>query len=66
MRQRFAIPLDGEAWVKRMNTPAQKVAMLRTLFAEATPAQRRAFDLRDEPWGLSMPFGFFEARKPSA
>ena len=64
MRERFAIPLDGDSWVKRMQTPPQKVAMLRTLFAEATPAQRRAFDLRDQPWGLSMPFGFFEARKP--
>lgn len=65
MRERFAIPLDGDAWVKRMQTPAQKVAMIRTLFAEATLAQSRAFDLRDEPWGLSMPFGFFEARKPA-
>ena len=63
MRERFAIPLDGDAWVKRMQTPEQKVAMIRTLFEEATPAQRRAFDLREEPWGLSMPFGFFEARK---
>jgi ubiquinone/menaquinone biosynthesis C-methylase UbiE len=63
MRERFAIPLDGDAWVKRMQTPAQKVAMIRTLFAEASPAHRRAFDLRDEPWGLSMPFGFFQALK---
>jgi SAM-dependent methyltransferase len=65
MRQRFAIPLDGDAWVKRMNTPPQKVAMLRTLFAEATEAERRAFDLRDDPWGLSMPFGFFVAQIPA-
>lgn len=66
MRDRFAIPLDGDAWVQRMKTPSQKVAMLRTLFSEATPAQRRAFDLRDEPWGLSMPFGFFLAHKPES
>lgn len=62
--ERFAIPIDGDAWVKRMQTPAQNVAMIRSLFQQATATQRRAFDLREDPWGMSMPFGLFEAFKP--
>lgn len=61
---RYAVPLDGDSWVKRMQTPATKVAMLRHLFAEANTAQRAAFELRDEPWGLSIPFALFTACKP--
>jgi SAM-dependent methyltransferase len=51
---RSVISLDGAEWVKRMNTPPEKVAMIRRLFAEATPAQRAAFELRAEPWGFSQ------------
>lgn len=66
MLERFAVPLDGADWVKRMRTPEQKVAMLRTLFAEATPAQRDAFDLSMEtPWSLSVPIALFRAGKPA-
>ena len=65
MLQRFAVALDGQDWVQRMRTPAEKVATLRQLFAEATPAQRDAFELRDEaPWGLSVPIALIRAVKP--
>lgn len=64
---RYPIPLDGAAWVERMRTPRQKAEMLVTLFREATPAQRAAFELHmDEPWGLSVPAALMRARKPSA
>jgi ubiquinone/menaquinone biosynthesis C-methylase UbiE len=53
---RWAIPIDGADWVKRMQTPDSKAAMIRELFAEANPAQRAAFELRDEPWGMTQPF----------
>ena len=56
VRHRAPIVLDGADWVKRMQTPQSKVAMIRELFAEASPAQKAAFDLRtEEPWGLSLP-----------
>ena len=61
---RYGIPLDGDAWVKRMRTPAQKVETIRLLFREATTAQRNAFELHmDEPWGLSVPSAVLRARK---
>jgi len=51
----FGIWLDGDEWVQRMRTPETKVAMIRQLFAEASPAQRRAFDLRtDDGWGFRL------------
>ncbi|HLZ26675.1 MAG TPA: methyltransferase domain-containing protein [Chloroflexota bacterium] len=63
--ERFAIPLDGEAWVERMRTPTLKVETIRRLFAEATPGQRAAFDLRTaEPWGFDIPLALFQATKP--
>jgi ubiquinone/menaquinone biosynthesis C-methylase UbiE len=66
MLERFGVTQDGEGWVKRMRTPPQKVAMLKTLFAEATPAQRDAFELRMEtPWSLSVPIALFRAEKPA-
>lgn len=64
--ERWGIPLDGADWVKRMQTPQSKVAMLRELLAEATPRVRAAFEVRDEPWGFSIPFALFEATKPGA
>ena len=64
MLERFAVALDGDDWVKRMRTPASKVAVLRELFSNANPAQRAAFDLDDgPPWRLSVPIALFEARR---
>ena len=55
IRERFAIALDGAAWVARMQTPPSRVAMLRELFATASPTRRAAFEIQDTPWGLSIP-----------
>ena len=63
VRERFAPFVDGADWVKRMRTPPASVAMLRELFAQATPAQRAAFDIRDEPWGLCIPFVLLTATR---
>lgn len=64
--ERFAIPLDGQAWVDRMRTPSFKVDTIRHLFAEATPAQREAFDLRvTDPWGFNITLALFQATKPT-
>lgn len=60
---RTVVALDGAAWVQRMNTPPAKVAMLQQLLGEATPAQRAAFDIQQQPWGLSMPVALVEATK---
>jgi SAM-dependent methyltransferase len=62
----YDIALDGRTWVERMRTPAQRVEMIRTLFREASDAQRSAFGLRpDEPWALSVPVALLRARKPA-
>lgn len=64
MIERFAVGLDGDDWVKRMRTPASKVAVLRELFTNANPVQRAAFDLDDgPPWRLSVPIALFEATR---
>jgi ubiquinone/menaquinone biosynthesis C-methylase UbiE len=65
MLQRFAVAVDGQDWVTRMRTPPLKVETLRLLFAEAAPAQRAAFELRSDPWGLSVPIAMFRAAKPA-
>ncbi len=64
--ERWGIALDGGDWVKRMQTPPTKVSMLRELLAEASPRVTAAFEVRDEPWGFSIPFALFEAAKPGA
>lgn len=64
VRERFAPFIDGEGWVQRMQTPPSRVAMLRELFARGTPAQRAAFDLRESPWGLCIPFVLLTAERP--
>ncbi len=61
---RWAVPIDGSDWVKRMQTPASKVAMIRELFAEANSAQRAAFEIRDDPWGMTQPFFLMRASRP--
>lgn len=60
---RWAVPIDGADWVKRMQTPASKVAIIREMFAEANPAQRAAFEIRDKPWGMTQPFFLMRAIK---
>ena len=61
---RYVIRLEGANWVERMRTPANKVAMLRQLFREATPAIRAAFEVQDDPWMFSIPSALFSARRP--
>lgn len=66
MLERFPLTLDGADWVKRMQTPPEKVAMVRRLMAEATPTVRSAFEVRDEtPWSFTIPIGVMRARKPA-
>lgn len=52
---RIAIAVDGAAWAARARTPPARLETVRELFRAATPAQRSAFDIRDEPWGFSQP-----------
>jgi ubiquinone/menaquinone biosynthesis C-methylase UbiE len=61
----FSIWLDGQTWVERMRTPAAKVAIIRQLFAEATPAQRQTFALRsdDADWGFSLGLALLRATR---
>jgi ubiquinone/menaquinone biosynthesis C-methylase UbiE len=64
--ERFEVPLDGHDWVQRMRTPELKVATIRALFAEATPAQRQAFDIHAaDPWGFNIHIALFSATKPA-
>lgn len=59
--ERSGYVLDGQSWVQRMNTPPSKVSMIRELFAEASPTLRNYFELRDEPWSWTLPYGIFRA-----
>jgi hypothetical protein len=50
------IPLEGDPWVTRSQTPPERVAAIKTLFAGASAAARAAFHLRlGEGWGWSIP-----------
>jgi ubiquinone/menaquinone biosynthesis C-methylase UbiE len=60
---RIPLSIDGDAWVKRMQTPASRVAIIRELFREATASQRAAFELREEPWGFSQPVALIRGTK---
>ena len=53
----FPLTLDGADWVKRMQTPPEKVAMLRQLLREAdTASVRSAFEVNnEEPWSFTIP-----------
>lgn len=53
--------LDGQSWVGLMRTPAALVAAIRELFSSATPAQRNYFEIRDTPWGWTVPNAIFRA-----
>ena len=65
MLERFPLTLDGADWVKRMQTPPEKVAMIRQLLAEAHPTVRAAFEIREDPWSFTIPIGLMRARKPA-
>jgi len=66
MLERFPLTLDGADWVKRMQTPPEKVAMLRQLLREAIPSVCSAFEVRnEEPWSFTIPIGVMRARKPA-
>jgi ubiquinone/menaquinone biosynthesis C-methylase UbiE len=65
MLERFPLTLDGADWVKRMQTPPAKVAMLKQLLAEAHPTVRAAFEIREDPWSFTIPIGLMRARKPA-
>lgn len=53
--------LDGQSWTTLMRTPAPYVAAIRELFTRATPAQRAYFEIRDTPWGWTIPNAIFRA-----
>lgn len=55
------LPLNFDAWVKRIGTPAHKVEMLRGLMAEATVEIRQMFAIT--PDAFSIPGALFAARK---
>lgn len=61
MVYRMVLALDGADWAARQRTPPEKVAMIRQLFAEAPPALRAAFELREAPWGFSQPIAVIRA-----
>jgi ubiquinone/menaquinone biosynthesis C-methylase UbiE len=63
--QHFALALDGQAWVQRMRTPSLRVETIRGLFADASPDQRQAFNIRADPWGWSIGLALLHATKPS-
>jgi len=66
MLERFPLTLDGADWVKRMQTPPSKVAMLRELLAGATENVKAAFEIEmDDPWHFTIPIGVMRARKPA-
>lgn len=61
MVYRMVLALDGADWVARQRTPAAKVAIIRQLLTEASPALRAAFEIRDEPWGFAQPIAVIRA-----
>lgn len=64
--ERWSLWLDGRDWVKRMQTPPTRVAMLRELFATADERTRQAFEVHDEPWSFSIPIALIEGVKADA
>jgi hypothetical protein len=38
--------------------------MLKELLRQASAATRAAFEVRDEPWGFTIPIGVMRATKP--
>ncbi len=65
MLERFPLPLDGADWVKRQQCPVEKVALIKQLFAEAPEHVRSALEIRDEPWGYTIPIAVMRGSKPA-
>jgi SAM-dependent methyltransferase len=63
VRYRAGLALDGADWVKRMRTPPSRVEIIRELFATSTDRQRAAFEIREDPWGFSLPVGLIVGTK---
>ncbi len=61
--EHFSLDLDGAEWVKRIRTPRPKIMMLKTLFAEANSTICDAFQIRDTPWGYTLPLALLRGRK---
>lgn len=56
------IDLDGPSWVQRSQTQPDRVAAIRTVFAQASPAARTAFAVRaGEDWGWRIPAVLLQA-----
>lgn len=61
------IDLDGDTWVKRMQTAPDNIAAIKTLFRCASPAAVDLFELRlDQPWGWRIPSKLLSATLPRA
>lgn len=60
------LDLEGESWVARSRTAPERVAALRRLFADATPAAQQEFALTNrDSWGWRIPIALFRATKPA-
>lgn len=65
-RQRYPLAIDFDDWVARMSTPAPVVAVLLSLFADATDGVRMGLGLRTgEHAGFEMPMALFVATRPA-
>jgi len=63
----WALRLDGEDWVARMDTPPVYVEAIRALLAESDDGLRAVLGITDEDdpsgWGFDLPAAFFKAIK---
>ncbi|MCL6486765.1 class I SAM-dependent methyltransferase [Janthinobacterium lividum] len=64
LRSVWKLPMQFDAWVARMRTPAERVAAIRKLFDGAPEEARRYFALQDD-YSFSIDAAMFEATKPS-
>jgi ubiquinone/menaquinone biosynthesis C-methylase UbiE len=48
LRERWRMPIEFASWVARMRTPTERVAAIRSLWANAPEEVRRYFDVRDD------------------
>lgn len=60
----WLLPLNFDSWVARINTPAQNIAMLKTLF-DGAPAEVRAAMNVQSDYTFSIPGALFLATKPA-
>lgn len=62
--EQFSLRLDGGDWVQRMRTPASKVAMIRQMFGEATPAQQSGLQIQaGDKWGFTLGLALLQATR---